>query len=463
MFDFEDKKVLIAGLGVSGKAVLEVLSKTDAIISVYDEKDIEWNDPRLYKKLEITDIPAYLNGIEVPDLDWDYIIMSPGIPMNSEFVIYSMKHNTKIIGELEFAYEMGKSRFVAITGTNGKTTTTTLVGEMYKNGNVKTIVGGNIGSPATSFISESDDDTVFVTEVSSFQLESIDKFKPYISAILNLTPDHMDRHKTMEKYGEAKARIFENQDMDDYLIYNCDDESVSSGLIEPAKTNKIPFSRKKELKTGAYVKDDKIVIGDLDGKVTEIAGIYELIIPGKHNLENALAASAIAYFGGIDVEAISKTLREFKGVSHRLELITTFNGIKFVNDSKGTNPDASMKAIDAVGHDIFLIVGGYDKYKDENKIREAFGEFIGSFKGRVKHLLLIGETAEIIKDISESAGFTDVTVCESMNDCVRQANVFAKEGDTVLLSPASASWDMYKNFEERGDHFRKAVEEIIQS
>ena len=451
MLDLRDKKILIAGLGLSGKAALEALSKTGARISVYDERDIEWDDPRLFKKLQITEIPSYLNGIDVPDEKWDYVVLSPGIPLDSYFVINAEKQRAKLIGELELAYELGKGKYIAITGTNGKTTSTTLVGEIFKKSKKKTLVAGNIGIPVISTVNEADDDTYLVTEVSSFQLETVHKFKPHISAILNLTPDHMDRHKTMENYGAAKARIFKNQDQDDYLIYNYDD-SIVSDLIKNAKTKKIPFSRETELDTGVCVVGDKLVIRD-QGESIELIDKSELLIPGNHNLENALAASAIAHFAGIESEIISDTLREFKGVAHRLELVSTKRGIKFVNDSKGTNPDASMKAIEAVGEGIFLIAGGYEKDSD-------FHDFIINFNGRVKHLLLIGETAKRFKETAEETGFSNVTICDCMGDSVRLGYEYADEGDTVLLSPASASWDMYKNFEERGDHFRKLVEEL---
>lgn len=452
MLELKDKKVLIAGLGLSGKAVLEKLSSEGAQIAVYDLKDIEWDDPRLFKKLEITQIPAFLNGIEVPDEDWDYVVLSPGIPMDTQFVKNARKRGSRIMGELELAYELGHGKYIAITGTNGKTTTTTLVGKIFSNAGEKNIVGGNIGTPVISSIDDSDDSTFLVTEVSSFQLESVIDFKPNISAILNLTPDHMDRHKNMENYSATKARIFENQDMDDYLIYNYDDEAVCK-MVQTAKCNKIPFSRKHELDMGAFVKNGKIVIRDQNGVTEQLIDADELTIQGPHNLENALAAAAIAYFAGIKPHVIGRTIKDFDGVSHRLELVTTKRGIKFVNDSKGTNTDASMRAIDAIGKGIFLIAGGFEKNSD-------FKEFIRSFDGRVKHLLLIGETAERIKADAEELGFTDITLCADMGACVRAGYEYAQEGDTVLLSPASASWDMYKNFEERGDHFRKVVEEL---
>lgn len=452
MIEVKGKKILIAGLGLSGKAALYALSSMEANIAVYDSRDIEWDDPRLFKKIELSNTTAYLNGAEVPDEKFDYVILSPGISTDIYFVENAKKRGATIIGELELAYELGKGNYVAITGTNGKTTTTTLVGEIFKGTTKKTVVCGNIGTPVIETIDGADDDTVIVTEVSSFQLESINKFKPHVSAILNLTPDHLDRHKTIENYGLIKSRIFANQDENDYLIYNADDEIVSK-LVNNAKSKLIPFSRHHQLELGAFVKDDKIVIKNSDGQLIELIGIDELKIPGSHNLENALAAAAITYFGGVDSKIITERLRTFTGVEHRLEIITTKNGVRFVNDSKGTNPDASIKAIDAIGGGIFLIAGGHDKGSD-------FHDFIDSFNGRVKHLLLIGETAELFKETAIELGFTKIDVCASMADAVRTGYVYAEKGDTVLLSPASASWDMYKNFEERGNHFRKLVEEL---
>lgn len=452
MLEIKGKKILIAGLGLSGKAALYALSSMEADISVYDSRDIEWDDPRLFKKLELSNTTTYLNGAKVKDEKYDYVILSPGIPVDVYFVENAKKKGARILGELELAYELGKGSYVAITGTNGKTTTTTLTGDIFKGTMKNTIVCGNIGTPVVSTIDDADDDTIIVTEVSSFQLESAYEFKPHVSAILNLTPDHLDRHKTMENYGQVKARIFMNQDKDDYLIYNADDESVCK-LVESANANLIPFSREKELELGAFVKNEKIIIKNSKGESIEIINVNDLKIPGSHNLENALAATAITYFGDVDPQIIGEKLKLFTGVEHRLELVTTKNGVRYVNDSKGTNPDASIKAIDAIGKGIFLIAGGYDKGSD-------FHDFIKAFNGRVKHLLLIGETAEMFKETAEELGFTKIDVCENMADAVRIGHVFAEEGDTVLLSPASASWDMYKNFEERGNHFRKLVEEL---
>lgn len=452
MLDLKGKSVLIAGLGLSGKAVLYALSSIEMDISVYDDRDIEWEDSRLFDKLQLSNVDTYINGAQVPDKKFDYVIMSPGIPLDVYFVENAKRQGAKIIGELELAFEMGKGKYIAITGTNGKTTTTTLVGQIFKSFNKKTTVCGNIGVPVISTIDDADDESIIVTEVSSFQLESILEFKPHVSAILNITEDHMDRHKTMKNYGDVKARVFMNQDEHDFLIYNADDDIVCE-LVLNSKANLIPFSRLKELEVGIFVKDNKIIIKNSTGQLIELIDVDELMIPGVHNLENALAATAMTYFGGVDPHLIAEGLRRFGGVEHRLELIRSRNGVSFVNDSKGTNPDASIKAIDAIGGGIFLIAGGYDKGSD-------FHDFINSFDGRVKHLLLIGETAQHIKETAEELGFKNIDVCESMNDAVRIGSVFAEDGDTVLLSPASASWDMYKNFEERGNHFRKLVGEL---
>lgn len=453
MENYKGKKILIGGLGKSGQAVFDVLSAEaeDVDIYVYDQNDIEQTDPNFWNKLIVQDIPAYIGGTAVPDLDWDIVILSPGIPVDSDFVRNAAARGTKIIGELEFAYESLKGNFIAVTGTNGKTTTTALLGEIFKKNGSDTIIGGNIGIPLISFAGIARDDTVIVSEVSSFQLETISHFKPKVSAILNLTPDHLNRHKTMEVYGETKARIFMNQNKNDYLVYNLDCPDIVA-LVRDANAALIPFSRLKEVENGAFIKDNRLVIKDAK-KLIDIVTISELKIPGEHNIENALAAAAMAYFAGVDPEAIRKTLREFDGVEHRLELVSTKNGVRFINDSKGTNPDASIKAIEAVGKDILLIAGGYDKKID-------FHEFVKSFDGRVRELILVGETAELIKDTAEEMGFTDSFMCESMDEAVKTAYDHAVEGDTVLLSPANASWGMYKNYEVRGDHFKELVREL---
>jgi UDP-N-acetylmuramoylalanine--D-glutamate ligase len=458
--DYKNKKVLIMGLGKSGEAALKALARVGADVSVFDAKDIEWDNPELYKKIEELRIPAYLNGADVPAdsaSPWDLLVMSPGVPVDLPLVKDAAEKGARIIGDLELAYEITPDTFVAITGTNGKTTTTTLVGEIYRNAGVKSYITGNIGTAAVNSALKAKDGAAFITEVSSFQLETIDRFKPKVSAILNLTPDHLDRHKTMDAYIAAKTRVFENQAKDDFLIYNADDPLVVT-MVADAAPQLFPFSRVSELPHGAFVKDGRIVIRDkaVNGEPISFIGTDELQIPGKHNLENALAAVAIAYCGGIDPEIISKTLRHFRGVEHRLELVAIIDGVKFINDSKGTNPDASIKAIEAVDPNIFLIAGGYDKESD-------FRPFVKDFNGKVAHLLLLGATKERFKAEAEEAGFDRITLCEDLGMCLRLGFELAQPGDTILLSPASASWDMYNCFEERGEHFKKLVLELQRS
>ncbi|MDR3364931.1 MAG: UDP-N-acetylmuramoyl-L-alanine--D-glutamate ligase, partial [Clostridiales Family XIII bacterium] len=281
--------------------------------------------------------------------------------------------------------------------------------------------------------------------------ETTERFRPRIAAFLNLTPDHMDRHKSMENYAAAKAKVFANQGAGDVLVYNADDERVAA-LAEKALSKKIPFSRQKTFATGAFAQGGQIVFADA-GKTVFVIGADELRIPGAHNLENALAAVAIAFAAGIDPAVTAETLGLFKGVEHRLEIVATIGGVRFVNDSKGTNPDAAIKAVEAIGRDIILIAGGYDKNAD-------FTDYIRAAKGRVRQLLLLGATAEKIKACAEAEGLTEITMAGGMGEAVRLGFELARPGDTVLLSPACASWDMYSCFEERGAHFKEKVCEL---
>ena len=391
---------------------------------------------------------------EEPDntSELDMVVISPGVPLDTGFVQKAKDAGAEVIGELEIAYRVGKGKYVAITGTNGKTTTTTLVGEIFKNSGRKTYVVGNVGVAVISKALCTTEDDWLVTETSSFQLETTRDFRPEVSALLNITPDHMDRHKTIENYARAKAMIFKNQDESQYFVVNYDDKE-SWKLVKQCRAKVIPFSRKTALDLGCFVLDGDIVIRNEKGQCIDICSRDELKIPGAHNLENALAAAAVAYFAGISTEVIARTLREFEGVEHRLEFSGEVDGVRFVNDSKGTNPDASIKAIEAMKAGIVLIAGGYDKGSD-------YEEFIRSFRGKVKHLVLLGKTAPKIRETAERLGFTDITVCRDMDECVKTAYKLAAPGDTVLLSPACASWDMYTCFEQRGDHFKNCVRDL---
>jgi len=450
--NIKDKKVLVVGLGKSGIAAIEAMIKLQADVAVQDSKTEDAVDTDLLTYLRENDVECYFGRTPDDMTQFDMLVLSPGVPPELAFIEKAKSAGAEIIGELEVAYRFGKGQYVALTGTNGKTTTTTLVGEIFEKAGKETHVVGNIGVAVVSKSLDVDDDAWLVTETSSFQLETICDFKPVVSAVLNLTPDHLNRHKTMENYGAAKARIFENQDESQYLVINYDDK-ICFDLAKDCKAKVVPFSRLEELEFGAFVKDGYIVIKNEQGELIKFCKTDELHIPGTHNLENALAAAAIAYFAGLDADVITAALVEFQGVEHRIEFCGEVDGVRFVNDSKGTNPEASIKAIDAMKGGVVLIAGGYDK-------GSTFDELIKAFNGKVKHMVLLGKTAPVIKETAEKLGFTASVIVENMEQCVSEGFRLAEKGDTVLLSPACASWDMYKSFEQRGDHFKECVKNL---
>ncbi len=440
------KKAIVIGMGRSGRGAASMLHALGADIDLYDAGESDASKEfaeSVGASISFGERPACTEG-------YDLAVVSPGVPVDKDFIAEITANGAELIGELELAYRFGKGEYVAITGTNGKTTTTTLTGEIFKAAGIRAELAGNIGIAVTEQAAAADDETVLVTECSSFQLETVRSFRPHVSALLNITPDHLDRHKTMENYAAAKSRIYMNQGKDDYFIYNLDDE-LTAQYAEGCSAVKVPFSRKRKPEFGAYVDNEMIVIRDENG-VHEICGVSELLIPGPHNLENALAAAAMAYFYGIEPSSIASALKRFKGVAHRIEDCGTVNGIKYVNDSKGTNPDAAIKAVLSF-ENIVLIAGGYDK-------GASYEEFIGSFGNRVKAMVLLGATAPKIRAAAEKAGFTDVYDAENMREAVLKCTELAEPGDVVLLSPACASWGMYPNFEVRGDDFRSIAQEL---
>lgn len=450
MESLKGKNILVVGFGRSGIAAIDTLSNCGAELSLQDSKKEEdiLEENKVF--LDEKNVTCYFGKAPKNMASFDLVVLSPGVPLDVSFVKEAADAGVEIIGELELAYRCGLGKYIAITGTNGKTTTTTLVGEIVKNAGMDTRVVGNIGSPVITEAVKATEDTWLVTEASSFQLETTETFQPVVSAILNLTPDHMDRHKTMENYGKAKAMIAANQTNEQYMVVNFDDKECLN-LAKRTNAKVVPFSRLETLKFGSFVKDDKIVVVNEDEKLVEICGVDELKIPGGHNLENALAAVAISYFAGIGVDVIADTLRTFKGVEHRLEFVKEVNGIRFVNDSKGTNTDAAIKAIEAMSTPIVLIAGGYDK-------NASFDEFVDSFGDKVKYVVLLGKTAGKIKAAAEKKNFKNTIIVKDMKACVDEAYRLAETGDTVLLSPACASWDMYNSFEERGRDFKNCVE-----
>ena len=454
--NLKDKKVLVVGLGKSGIAAIQAMLKLDAEVSVQDSKSLNQVDPQLISFL--TGLPGgdnlglYLGTMPADMSEFDMMILSPGVDPELPFVREAEEEGVEIIGELEIAYRIGRGHFVGITGTNGKTTTTTLTGEIFKKSGRSTHVVGNIGVAVISKSMDADEDDWLITETSSFQLQTTRYFKPVVSAVLNLTPDHLNRHHTMEGYAAAKAKIFENQSEDGYCIINYDDK-LCMELAKSCPAKVVPFSRREELKFGAFVKDGQLVLRNEAGELVTFCRADELHIIGGHNVENALAAAAICYFSGISPEVIGETLRSFGGVEHRIEFSGEINGVKYYNDSKGTNVDATVTALRAIEKNIILIAGGDGKGQE-------FDELIEKFEGSVKHMILLGRDARLIAEAADRFGFKDYTYAKTMNECVQKAAEMAVSGDTVLLSPACASWDMYNNFEQRGEHFKECVAQL---
>ncbi len=452
--DIKSGKILIVGLGKSGISAGKVLENLGCSIAIKDDRVLEELSKEAKDFINAVKPVLYLGKEFKVDESYDLIIVSPGIAMDSPIVVEQKGKGGKIIGELELAYVIGRGTFFGITGTNGKTTTTSLVGRIFDESKRDTRIVGNIGNPVAEEALSSNEDTYFITEVSSFQLETICDFRPKVAAILNLTPDHLDRHKTMECYGSTKARIAENQRETDYLVLNLDDKELER-ISYNSKSKKIYFTKNSQVSVGSCVKDNCIFIVNEKKEEIKVIEIEKLPLPGTHNLENTLAAVAICYFGGIGIETIKKGILSFNGVEHRVEIFAEKNRIRYVNDSKGTNSDATIKAIEAMGNNIHLLAGGYDKGGDYKEML-SFGE------GRIKALYLIGETKDKIKGQAEDLGYEEIHLFQSLEDSVKKAIDNAKPGDVVLLSPACASWDMYPNYEVRGREFKGLVRENLK-
>ena len=448
----KDMNILVVGMGRSGKAALEALSGTGAKLSAQDSQDASHMDEAFLEFLREGHVATYFGSTPDDMSVFDMLVLSPGVPPQLDFIREAASEGAEIIGELELAYRMTDAHFAAITGTNGKTTTTTLAGEIFKAAGRKTSVVGNIGNPVVTEAVSADSDSWMVTEVSSFQLETTRDFRPEVSAILNLTPDHLNRHKTMKAYGDAKARIAVNQSPEEYLIINRDDEAAME-LARQSRATVVPFSRKAALEAGAFLQGRDIVIKDFDGTIHHICSRDDLRIIGDHNVENVLAAAALCYYAGIDEDVIGNAVRAFPGVEHRIEFCGTRDGVDYYNDSKGTNVDAAVIALKALENNIILIAGGDGKAQD-------FTDLATHLDGAVTALVLLGRDAPLIEEAARKAGFTDIFTCGSMEECVRKASELARSGDKVLLSPACASWDMYPNYEVRGRHFKDCVRDI---
>ena len=450
--NLKNKNILLVGLAKTGVSTIKLLDKLEANIIVNDIKDKEKLKDIL---LELKDIKnaEYILGYHPENVDHiDMAVVSPGVPLDLLFILKLKEKNIEIIGEVELAYRLSKNPvFVGITGTNGKTTTTSLVGEIFKADNKDTYIVGNIGNPVIDTVETTNENSYLITELSSFQLESIVDFKPKVATILNFSPDHLNRHHTMENYVAAKANIFKNQDKNDFAILNYDDEKVRE-LSSKCNGKVIFFSRKEKVDKGVYLDENGDIVINIDEKIV-LLNKKDLSLPGNHNLENCMSAIAMAYVCGVNLETLKHILKTFKAVEHRLEYVRTLNNIMFVNDSKGTNPDSTIKAITSYEKPVILIAGGYNKDSD-------FNELLDIGKENIKALVLMGETAEIIEQCAKEKDYKTIIRVNNMKEAVDASYDLAKSGDVVLLSPACASWDMYKSFEARGKDFKDNVNNL---
>ncbi len=444
MIELKDKKIVVVGTGISGVAAAKLLAPIAKEVYLYD--DNQPDDAKLKARFG-GDYPSNmkLRVKEYPQ-GCDVAVISPGVSIYSDIVKRFEADNMPVIGEIELAYMFEKGTVMAITGTNGKTTTTSLVGAIMKAYNEKTYVVGNIGFPYTAEVMKTSSDSVTVAEISSFQLETVKTFAPKVSAILNITPDHIDRHKSMENYVQAKKDVAKFQTSDDYCVLNADDEWLCD--FKPA-AKVVYFSSSKKVMVGAYLDGDMIMYND--GKeIRKLMNVHDMNLIGKHNYENVMAAVAMCVCMGVPYDIIIDTVKTFKAVEHRIEYVEEIDGVIYYNDSKGTNPDASIKAIEAMERPTILIAGGYDKHV-------PFDSFIDSFGDKVKKLVLIGETKEEIKKLAIQKGFTNITECDTFEEAIEVCHDSASSGDAVLLSPACASWDMFEGYEQRGRIFKDKV------
>ena len=447
--ELNGKRVLVVGLGRSGVASALFLQSRGARVTVSDAK----SEDQLREQ-----IPTLLDaGIAVETgthgertfRNQDLIVVSPGVPVDAEPLKQARALGQPVIGEIELASEFLPGPIVAITGSNGKTTTTTLVGEIIAASGFKTLVGGNIGTAAISLAEQATADTTIVLEVSSFQLETIRTFRPKVAVVLNVTPDHLDRHRTFAAYVDAKARIFENQQSDDFAVLNADDPTCVD-LAKRTRAQVFWFSRERELESGAFVRDAQVVFRRNES-IQTILSVSEIPLKGSHNLENVLAAVCAGALMGCAAEKIRAAIVNFQAVEHRLEYVATIDGVEYYNDSKATNVDATMKALQSFPSNIHLILGGKDKDSDYTLLNNLLRE-------RVKSVYTIGAAAEKIQ--SHIKGTTQIVASGTIESAVKQASSTAQPGDIVLLAPACASFDQFQNYEHRGRVFKDMVGQL---
>ncbi|HIU76060.1 MAG TPA: UDP-N-acetylmuramoyl-L-alanine--D-glutamate ligase [Candidatus Pelethocola excrementipullorum] len=452
--NLQGKRICVFGSGKSGIGAASLLVKKGALPLIYDGND-KLDPQEVLAKMEDPGKTTVVLG-DLPEeiLDTlDLVVMSPGVPTDLPIVKKMRERQIPIWGEVELAYQTGEGMVMAITGTNGKTTTTALLGAIMGDFHPESFVVGNIGIPYTDVVLDQTEDSVTVAEISSFQLETIDTFHPKVSAITNISEDHLNRHHTMEEYIRVKELIASNQTADDYCILNYEDD-----VLRPFGETIIPkviyFSSLRPLDKGIYLDEGKIVYKDEQGSI-EVTKTSDLKLLGLHNYENVMTAVAMAYCAGVPMDSIRKTIQNFAGVEHRIEYVTEKKGVAYYNDSKGTNPDAAIKGIQAMNRPTLLIGGGYDKASE-------YKDWINAFDGKVRYLVLIGQTREKIADTAISCGFPKehILFCEDLQEAVAICASKANPGDAVLLSPACASWGQFDNFEQRGDKFKEFVHNL---
>lgn len=450
--NLKGKKVLVFGAGKSGIGACDLLVKVSAQPILYDGNEKLDKEGVLHKTEGGYPLEIYAG--ELPEdvrAGLDMVVLSPGVPTDIPLVKSFYEQGLPVWGEVELAYQTGQGEVLAITGTNGKTTTTALLGKIMEDFHDSVFVVGNIGTPYTSRALDMSPDSVTVAEISSFQLETIQDFAPKVSAILNITEDHLNRHHTMEEYIRVKELITENQKPSDTCVLNYEDE-VLREFGSRCVPKVVFFSSVRALDEGIYLDGEQIVLCTA-GEEIPVVKTSELKLLGQHNFENVMAAVAMAYAAGVPMESIRKSICEFTAVEHRIEYVTEKNGVVYYNDSKGTNPDAAIKGIEAMNRPTLLIGGGYDK-------GSSYDEWIRAFDGKVRYLVLIGQTKENIRDAAERLGFTDNVLCEDLEEAVKFCAEHANPGDAVLLSPACASWGQFDNYEQRGDMFKEYVKRL---
>ncbi len=447
-----NKRVVVAGAGKSGIAAARLLLEQGAEVIVFDQNDQANKLEILHKLGDYEKAGVVIGTLDDALLDTvDLMVISPGISVEAPFTEAFRSRGIPIWGEIELAYQCARGKLAAITGTNGKTTTTALAGMICHLYCDNSFTVGNIGIPFTEVAGRTTDDSMVIAEISSFQLETVAEFRPEVSAILNVTPDHLDRHHTFECYRDTKQKITMNQTREQFCVLNYDDvETREMGKRIPAVP--VYFSRLTDLEEGVCLKGSQIVLRE-HGAEFPVLSVDEMKLLGNHNVENYMAAIAITYYMGVPLEVIRKGCLEFQGVEHRIEFVKEVNGVRYYNDSKGTNPDAAIKGIQAMNRPTLLIGGGYDK-------KASFDEWITSFDGKVRYLVLIGQTAEIIAETAKRHGFEAVILEENLEKAVQKCHELAVEGDAVLLSPACASWGQFDNYEQRGNCFKELVQAL---